>query len=304
MTRHLLFWVAVGAIGSYLLLAPVKLLPTAEGRNTADWVRVKEQYLEKRDARPLVLLAGGSATAFGLRAAEVSGVTGNPVFNFGLHAGLGQSFLLELAFHNTRSGDAIVWSPEYETLTENYHAGLEYGVRKLLGREDPDWFGPIRAILYEPLQMEERISFAQPLPSSVYHPSGFSELGDQTRNAGNLHPDLCVVGEGDRLDRETVRTVGRMAEARGVLLLFRFPSIPDEPCNRWLTVRASEMENLLRAEGIPILNAWEESLTEPEAFHDTKYHLNARGAADASHALAEILLDRLSPGADGYHLNR
>ena len=304
MTRHLLFWVAVGAIASYLLIAPIKLLPTAEGRNAAKWVRIKEQQLAKRDNRPMILLSGGSATTFGLRAAEVSDVTGYPVFNFGFQAGLGQSLLLELAFHNARPGDAIVWSSEYHTLAENYHAQREYGVRKLLGRDDPGWLGPFRAILYHPLQIEERISFAQPLASSVYHPSAFSELGDQTRNIGNLHPDLCIVGRGGRLERKVVAMARRMAEARGVLLLFRFLSIPDVPCNRWMAVRASEMESLLRAEGIPILNTWEESLTDPNVFYDSKYHLNIRGAVDASRVLAEILQDRLFLDAAGYHLNR
>jgi len=57
---------------------------------------------------PRVLLIGGSGTHYGYSGAEITRLTGLPTVNFGVHAGLGMSYLLYRAMKELRPGDFAV----------------------------------------------------------------------------------------------------------------------------------------------------------------------------------------------------
>jgi len=60
-------------------------------------VNTKKQALARHSSPPRILLAGGSATLFGLSAMEMEKVTGLKSINLASHAGLGTRILLNFA---------------------------------------------------------------------------------------------------------------------------------------------------------------------------------------------------------------
>lgn len=77
------------------------------------WVRemitIKRQLASEIVApRGRVLLGGGSSTLFGVDAAEASRRLDRPVFNYGLHAGLGLHSILQAVGDAARRGDDVV----------------------------------------------------------------------------------------------------------------------------------------------------------------------------------------------------
>lgn len=64
--------------------------------------------------RPKIVLLGGSATLFGVKASLIERELGMPVINGGLHAGLGMAYILREGKKLLKPGDTVVIFPEYE----------------------------------------------------------------------------------------------------------------------------------------------------------------------------------------------
>lgn len=62
---------------------------------------------------PKIVLVGGSNLPFGIKSQMIEDVTGMPVVNMGLHAGLGMNFILSEVEKDIHEGDIVIVSLEY-----------------------------------------------------------------------------------------------------------------------------------------------------------------------------------------------
>ena len=85
------------------------------------WIKsIYEDKVELADsvnASRRLLIVGGSGTHFGVDAVQIEEELGLPVFNIGLHAGLGLNALLASVSGEIRSGDIVLLIPEYGIIT-------------------------------------------------------------------------------------------------------------------------------------------------------------------------------------------
>lgn len=92
------------------------LKPYLYPSNDIGWVRDlylrKEADLAALDG-PRLILVGGSSVHFGFDAATISAALGVEAFNYGSHAGLDLTYLLDRASHVTAEGDTVLLMVEY-----------------------------------------------------------------------------------------------------------------------------------------------------------------------------------------------
>lgn len=270
-----------------ILFAGLKLIPENEVRNVLTWAEAKRRIAERLES-PKLILAGGSATWFGIRARYLSEKLGVPAVNMGLHAGLGQEFLLDFALSHARSGDLVIWSPEFETLMDPFYPQLAFNARLALQPETVDAWSMTRHAFFAPLSLPDRL-----LPSvnltGPYSTAAIGEFGDQLENEGTLQPPVCLAIEGRVVDFGLIERLLGRAHASGVTILFRYPITADAPCNDALERVAEEIRRFLHERGVTVLNTFAESRAPPADFFNTRYHLTGSAAMDQSIRLASRL---------------
>lgn len=106
-------------------LAAIAFLPvTGLVMSDADVTWAASLYRDKDRAvqsarKPRVLAVGGSGTLFSLDTAELSRRLDRPVINYGSHAGLGLTYILDRAARALQPGDLVLLMPEHELLQES-----------------------------------------------------------------------------------------------------------------------------------------------------------------------------------------
>ncbi len=83
---------------------------------TADWVLEVNRRVDAHAmsiAAPKVIFVGGSNVLFGIDARSLERRLGQPVINYGLHAGIGADLIAEQAAKIVRAGDTVVYVPEW-----------------------------------------------------------------------------------------------------------------------------------------------------------------------------------------------
>jgi len=269
-------------------MGALKMAPTNDVRGAMAWWELKNTRIDAMDSEgPKVIFAGGSATLFGLSAARFQEVSAQPAFNFGLHANFGQELLVDAALEKSAPGDVVVWSPELSGLTGSFPTIALYGrVWELtpegLWRILEHWFRT-------PPDLIAR--WPKAIPSqSVYHADAIGPLGDQLRNVGRVSDALCLLEEAAPIQWELVERILKRAKARDVRMVFRLPSIADLPCNDWVDAEVAGLVQGLHKRGILVLNV--DRMRRPaDEFYDTHYHMNQRGAGEATGALVKALTE-------------
>lgn len=113
----------------FLLIAILFLIAVVFPYNPDSYNRelfVKREMLQRRDSTGLILV-GGSNVAFGFDSKRLSDSLQMPVYNFGLHAGLGLKFILDDVSRYLKSGDIVLVTPEYS----HFHGDTAYGSQPL-----------------------------------------------------------------------------------------------------------------------------------------------------------------------------
>lgn len=118
-------FLAVSVAALILSLAAIAWLPAlgvARPDPDAAWAAslyVQKDRIANAVAGKRVLAVGGSGTLFSLDTVELSKHLGEPVVNFGTHAGLGLTYILYRAGQELRPGDVVLLAPEYELLQQS-----------------------------------------------------------------------------------------------------------------------------------------------------------------------------------------
>lgn len=87
--------------------------------------KFKMDKLAQPNRKPTIVILGGSNAAFGYDTKILNDSLSMPVFNAGLHAGMGMKFFLDDCSQYLKKGDVLVFSPEYDQFYGNLCDGQD-----------------------------------------------------------------------------------------------------------------------------------------------------------------------------------
>lgn len=298
--------IPIGFVGGlFMLMALVRFqlgVPTA----SSAWI---SELIERKNhaavviSQPKLLLLGGSATLFGIKASVLEAELGVPVVNGGLHAGLGMACILREGKKLLRTGDTVVLFPEYELLNFGEKNRREWAAITyldfMLSRDSEHYLElPIAdqleiALMTPADRLWNGIKvrwFPEPLTSgSDYNPydaSSIDSRGDMTGHLAIRRPDntadrdqrVCeVFREGLTLDEEGFMLISefkRWADLNRVRVLAGFPNMVHRAAyeNSMVDGIERQLVSFYAMQGIGVVGGLGETLMPADDFFDTIYH--------------------------------
>jgi hypothetical protein len=278
------------------------------GVPTASSAWVHEIIDRKRRAadsitEPKLVLLGGSATLFGIKASVLESELGVPVINGGLHAGLGMACILREGKKMLKPGDTVMLFPEYELLSfgeknRRQWAAITY-LDYIISRNSDHYLtlslaDQIEIALMTPLDrigtgIKGRWVCEKFLPASEYNPYDVVWLdnhGDMTGHQAARRPAIAndrdhrvceALAKGISLEQEGFELISefrRWAQVNHVRVMAGFPSMVDRKEYDSATVEGVEekLNKYYNNEGIYVVGGIREVLLPQFDFFDTIYH--------------------------------
>ena len=247
---------------------------------------------------PKIILVGNSNVAFGFRSEMLEDEFGMPVVNLGLHGGLGNRFLENMAKYNIGEGDIVILChSDYDVdgdvpdiqlawITLEYHTEL-WGLIK--DSDDPMQFAiGFPKYMYKAtmakLKNEER-------PSGCYSRAGFNEYGDVVGNFENTTFPINPVTVPSISD-ETVERINELntyCQGQGATLLIAgFPVYDYEETPDKSEYDTFEEELRSRVD-CQVISHFSDYFIGQEYYYDTILHLTDEG----DRIRTQILIDDL-----------
>lgn len=247
--------------------------------------RLKLDLLDKKDG-PRIIFVAGSNVGHGFDSTAVEKAFGRPVMNMGLHAGLGLIYHVRSIEDHVREGDVIVVCPEYSMFT-----GDCWGDEELLAM--------VSAIIPEHralLSFEHYMHLADKAPryacrklwrlGTLFEPikgkTGYTSSGDQ---AGPHSAERLPFPSG-------TKTIGPEAYTEEVLpylndfiascgkmgaKVYLMPPVLERTSFEHMRGLIAKIGSKLKRNNTPFITPPENFVFDDDLFHDTQYHLNARG---------------------------
>lgn len=242
---------------------------------------------------PKIVLLGDSNVAFGFNSALIEEAFGKPVVNMGLHGGLGNAFLEEMAKLNVTEGDVYIVcptdfndndsivreDPTLAWLTLENHFDLWRLIRP---KDIPTMAESFSSYLKKALELWLTGTGNQD-SGDEYSRSAFNEYGDNVwprpyveHNEFFPHPvdftQQTVPEIGDAtIDR--LNALNKYLKARGAtLLLAAYPVAYGEYTPLMSDYQAFEDELVERLE-FPVISSYSDYMYDYDYFYDTIYHL-------------------------------
>lgn len=310
----------LAALGFYMRVVYAQLgSPTA----MSDWcsqIANKKLDIANHTTSPKLILLGGSATLFGVKASILERKLGVPVVNLATHAGLGMAYIQEFGKKALRPGDTVVIFPEFEQFNTGVgHASIWAGsfyVDYILAR-DPTYFRGLSPINQAELALMVPFKrLAKGLAGKVrpelppkfegyftYDPSLVDSHGDMTGHLTERRPvsspprdlEQCrVLLDGLSQDAPGLPLMSefcRWAKDHGIRVLFGFPNMTLQSGYNAPTALAveSQIREFFTGLGVPVIGRMHDTLTPPGDFFDTRYHLTDEASAQRTVRLATLL---------------
>jgi hypothetical protein len=271
--------------------------------------RQKERRLQELES-PKVVLVGGSAVAMSANSTLLGETLGRPVYNMGLHAGIGLRFMLDDVRPHLHEGDLLVIVGEYQHL--NGLLDGELGLLRL-ARAEPEivqeftspgqWVtlvrnapGRVKGEMHHMLASLRAGHAVQDEGEEVMNTGAFNAHGDLVSHLNQPSPGIgnwqLFKRRLDPLDPEAFRFLERRVRElgnRGVRVCWAFPPIPDrdyEKSRQWFEATTPALK---RVEGLTVLGEPSQAVWPVEDFFNTGYHL----AAPARQEYTKRLIGRL-----------
>ena len=296
----------IGLAASLLLfLYAVRIqlgVPTTSSAWAQEIIDQKIRAARSIDGPKLVLL-GGSATLFGIKASVIESELGIPVINGGLHAGLGMACVLRQGKKMLRPGDTVMLFPEYELLNfgednRRHWAAITY-LDFILSREPGHYLklplnDQIEIALMTPLNrivrgIKGKWVREKAMSGSEYNPYDaiwLDSCGDMTGHNADHRPlsaedrdhRICeALVKGISLKEEGFELISdfrRWAKANHVRVMAGFPCMVDRKEYNAATLEDAEekLSKYYSNEGISLVGGLRESLLHEADFFDTIYH--------------------------------
>ena len=301
--------------------------PTALSHWCAQITRQKLEAAARTPSPKLVLL-GGSATLFGLKASLLEKELGVPTVNAATHAGLGLAYLLEKGKQLLRPGDTVVLLPEYELLTNGEGNRRDWAsvmyVDYILAR-DPEYYrrlpllGQVEIALMTSLKrltkgLASRVNPEQPIQFAGYYtydPALVDAHGDMTGHLAERRPTNCPVrdqgvclqllGGLPRKPRGLPLLAGfcKWAAENRIRVLASFPNMAHQPAYDTPTALAAEtqLREFFAALGVPVVGHLHDAMMPPAEFFDTNYHPTEEASVQRTARFAAQLKPWFTPVA-------
>ncbi|MBU9911387.1 hypothetical protein KSW89_09305 [Prevotella copri] len=245
--------------------------------------------------KPTIVILGGSNAAFGYDTKLLNDSLEMPVFNAGLHAGMGMKFFLDDCSQYLKKGDVLVFSPEYDQFYGNLNDGQsemtdafylyhchypgEMSYKQIIG-----------VIQNTPSYLRKKIEYnlfalANLKTDPVYTLSSVNKYGDVTwhwyHTRAHSAPDGRGLDCGSGAFNESAFTylVAKQNELKhkGVTIVM-YPAAFEQDAFKGSVKSIEYISKRLRLAGFPYICAPRECSFPKNDFYDTNYHLNHQGA--------------------------
>lgn len=274
----------------------------------------KTRRLEQTPS-PRILLVGGSSTSFGVNSAALERVTGRPVVNLGLNAGLGLRFMLAQASAAVGPGDLVVVIPEYSLFVRGELVDARtmmlllriapHSARFLPPAKVPQLLDEGLSTVTQRLRTMWSVLRGTYSLDPKYRRQAFDERGDVTahlalhsRRGGDQHVSVPMTAEAEPACRH-LEAFGRHASVRGARVVIVPPPIPGDD----YAAQEQQVIDLWgyvgRQSGIEVAGVGNKY--GRGHFLDTSYHLTKAGRRAYSRNLIRLLRSRLTAPLSAGH---
>jgi hypothetical protein len=265
---------------------------------------VKMRMLSCHGRRAVVVLLGGSNVAFGYDSELISDSVNMPVINAGLHASAGLKYIIDDCFPRLRTGDILVFSPEYG----HFFGKMAYGeapmadlvyLSGMATAVDLNWRQWYALLNNTPKYLRSKVeyTFLNALPMAkdpVYCLSAFNRYGDVTAHwkldDKRFSEPLTTSKLGEWNSDFFGYLIGKMEKlrARGIRIIVYPPVLAQTAYhNKRLDIEFTD--SMLRTTPFPYIVEPRTVVYPDSFFYDTEYHLRKVGAERHSRDLLKIL---------------
>ena len=241
-----------------------------------------------------VILVGGSNLAFGIDSKRLQDAWDVPVFNLGLHAGLGLELMLAEAKTFAKEGDIVLLSIEHFLDVGSYR------LKKYLTRLYPEAskFYTKNAILEISIHIEEtrknlkRVIEGEEYYESVYSRDGFNKYGDLVGHIDADIPEKLTIGtwNGYRYWEgiAALNDFYAYAQSKKIDVFFIYPTFCETEYNNRKEAIEHLHKDMQEGLAIEILNEPQDLVYADSLFFDTEYHLNKNGRILRTQKIIEL----------------
>ena len=250
----------------------------------------------------MVLLAGGSSVAFGFNCQLIEQKLDIPVFNMGLHAGLGLSFILREIEDVAQSGDVVFLTVEHFLgLNGNYKiiTKVSKALPKAKEYYKADIFRELK-LLSENIRLKAKfilgIENNNEIVSQVYSRESFNAYGDVVGHHSLLNRQ-SLDGRRKFMQRtwkgvEMLNTFYDIMIKKGVKVYFMFPAYPITEYEKNKDVLLNYQSEINSNLKMPTINSIDDFVMPDSMFFDTVYHLDKQGQDLHSELLIKLIRDK------------
>jgi hypothetical protein len=272
---------------------------------------LKARRLEETKS-PRILIVGGSSAAFGVNSAALERVSGRPVVNLGLNAGLGLRFILAQAASAVRPGDLVVLMPEYALFYRGEPLDSQTVMLVLRFAPDAVRFVPLRKVphlldqglsaLTERLHTLRHILAGSDWRHPYYNSDAFDERGDVVAHleSGSRRGKDEHVGVPTPEDAETacrsLEAFVREASATGARVVLVPAAIPYDDYEAQQQQVVALWSYVERRTGVEVMGVGKRY--DRDLFLDTSYHLTRFGRQQRSRDVITLVRGLLTRPLD------
>lgn len=290
ITKVILF---VGALFLLLVVVGMILPYNKDGYIRAQ--KFKIEVLANPSRKPTIVILGGSNAAFGYDTKELNDSLPMPVFNAGLHAGMGMKFFLDDCSQYLKKGDILVFSPEYD----QFYGDLNDGQSEMTDAfylyhchypGKMSYKQMIGVIQNTPSYLRKKIEYnlfvlAHLKTDPVYTLSSVNKYGDVTwhwyHTKAHSAPDGCGLDSRSDAFNESAFNylVAKLNELKHKgMTIVMYPAAFEQDAFKGSVKNIKYISKRLRLAGFPYICAPSECSFPRNDFYDTNYHLNHQGA--------------------------
>jgi hypothetical protein len=288
---------------------------TETSRWTAEIIEKKMQAVEAIH-QPKLLVLGGSASHFGVTAAELERLTGMTCVNGATFAGLGPVYILEIGKKMARPGDTILLILEYEMFLYDIN-GKPYMDENLIDfilSRDPKYFENLgwdskfrllNTVSINRVKRGLRVRKGEEdrwENAGVYQAQFLNSQGDQQGHVKAVRPpNRAAIGLlnftlakgllSTNAHYPHVEEFCRWAHAHNIRVIATYPNLSQH--QDYTPAQVQEIDrvirNIYKSYDVPVVGSANEAIYPQEFFFDTMYHLTQEGSMIRSADLARQL---------------
>lgn len=287
----------------FIFTAVVVILGMQSNVHT-DYLKAMARKHQRIDSinKPMILLAGGSNTAFGIDSEKMQKEFSVPVVNLAIHAGFGLDFILEELKHSIKSKDVVFLSIEFFLENEGSYelkrnAGLYLPEASKyydfeIDKEINLIFDRTRNKLKNIIKSNKLISQTNK-NANLYSSRAFNKYGDFVAHL-NLLPYEVLNDKANFNYKywtgiDNLNKLYHFARSKNVAIYYVFPNYPLPEYEKNMNVLNRHFDDLYHNLEMEILNEPLDFIYENEYFYNTVYHLNKEGREKRTQKLIDLI---------------